>query len=142
MPNFFTHTNIPFPQTNTTKTLTGPTTKDGSATYAASTSALVQLSTSSGISWMGYDSSAGTGTAWTAVKALPAVSLTSGSSSGSASAGASSTSSGAVKPSGSAGTGGSGGATSDGVSVRVGGECQLCDWLVVGVLWVGVRLLV
>ena len=96
---------------------------------------------------MGYDSSAGTGTAWTAVKALPAVSLTSGGSSGSASAGASSTSSSAVKPSGSAGTGGGGGgggggSTSGGVSVRVGRACRLCDWLVVGVLWVGVGLLV
>ena len=92
---------------------------------------------------MGYDSSAGTGTAWTAVKALPAVSLTSGSSSGSASAGASSTSSGAVKPSGSAGTGGGGGgSTSGGVSVRVGRACWLCDWLVVGVLGVGFGLLV
>ncbi|KIJ96613.1 hypothetical protein K443DRAFT_280882 [Laccaria amethystina LaAM-08-1] len=128
--------------TNTTKTLTGPSTKDASATYTASTSALVQLSSSAGVSWMGYDSSAGTGTAWTAVKALPAVNLTSQSSgSGSASAGASSTGSGAVKPSGSAGAG-SGGSTSGGVSVRVGGGSWWWSCLVVGVLGVGVGLLV
>ncbi|EDR01459.1 uncharacterized protein LACBIDRAFT_310833 [Laccaria bicolor S238N-H82] len=41
--------------TNTTQTFTGPTIKDSSATYAASTSALVQLSSSGVISWMGYD---------------------------------------------------------------------------------------
>jgi len=135
-------TNGPLPQTNTTKTLTGPSTKDASATYTASTSALVQLSSSAGVSWMGYDSSAGTGTAWTAVKALPTVNLTSVSSgSGSASAGASSTGSGAVKPSGSAGTG-SGGSTSGGVSVRVGGGYWWWNCLVVGVLGVGVGLLV
>ena len=114
-----TNTHLPT-QTNTTKTLMGPTTKDASATYAASTSALVQLSTSMGVSWMGYDSSSGIGTGWTAVKALPAVSLTSGSS-GCASAGVSSMSSGAVQSSGSAGTGGGGGGMLGGVSVRVGG---------------------
>lgn len=124
--------------TNTTKTLTGPTTKDSSATYATSTSALVQLSTSAGVSWMGYDSSSGTGTAWSAVKALPSVNLTSVTSGS-----ASSTSSGAVKPSGSAGTssgGGSSSSKSGAVSGRVGKGW--CGSLVVGVLGVGLGLVV
>ncbi|KIJ91672.1 hypothetical protein K443DRAFT_474990 [Laccaria amethystina LaAM-08-1] len=50
-------------QTNTTQTFTSPTTKDSAATYAASTSALVQLS-SGVISLMGYDATSGRGTAW------------------------------------------------------------------------------
>ena len=74
---------------------------------------------------------------WTAIKALPTVSLTSGSS-GSASAGVSLMSSGVVKLSGSAGTGGGGGGTLGGVSVRVGGGCWWCGCLVVGIMWVGV----
>jgi len=65
-------------QTNTTKTLTGPRVKDAFATYSASTSALVQLSTSGKVSFLAYNPTTTTsGGSWAHISQLPQVAFTS-----------------------------------------------------------------
>ena len=61
-------------QTNTTKTLQGPSIKDSLATYFASTNSLVQLSSTGTVSYMPYSAnstSASPGVSWNTVKKLP-----------------------------------------------------------------------
>ncbi|KAK2465624.1 hypothetical protein APHAL10511_002516 [Amanita phalloides] len=61
-------------ETNTTQTLPGPTVKDASATYFASTTALVQLSSSGNVSYLLYNpnsASANTNVAWKILSKLP-----------------------------------------------------------------------
>ncbi|KAF8621239.1 hypothetical protein AX15_007951 [Amanita polypyramis BW_CC] len=61
-------------ETNTTQTLKGPTIKDADATYFASTTALIQLSSSGTVSYLLYNSSSpatNTNTAWNVVSKLP-----------------------------------------------------------------------
>jgi len=81
-------------ETNTTQTLAGPTIKDAAATYFASTSALVQLSSSGTVSYLLFNpnsTSANANASWGVVSTLPI---------------AVATSTGGTKPSGSAsGTG-------------------------------------
>jgi hypothetical protein len=84
-------------ETNTTKTLTGPTVQDPFATYSASTSALVQLTTGGKVAFLAYDPNTTTsGGTWSTVSSLPVAtfstsnnSSTSTSASGSASGGTS-----------------------------------------------------
>jgi len=78
-------------ETNTTKTLTGPPTVDPFASYYASTSALVQLTTSGNVAFLAYDPNTTTsGGTWATVSTLPSAvgSLSSGSGSSSEAAGA------------------------------------------------------
>ncbi|KAJ7054081.1 hypothetical protein C8F01DRAFT_1163830 [Mycena amicta] len=107
-------------ETNTTQTMPGPSIVDASATYFASTSALVQLSSSGAVSWIPYnpsDNSANSAAKWTSVANLAAVAPpTSGSSgsSGSSSAGQSSTKSTGTGTKTTAGAGGGSAASGTG----------------------------
>lgn len=99
-----------FPQTNSTETLKAPSAKDSKATYFASTTALVQLSSSGSVSYLAFDPETEAKNAaadWAPVKKLPVV-ATSSSPSGSPSGSGSSSS-----PSG---TKGAQGATSSSAS--------------------------
>ncbi len=95
-------------ETNTTKTIAGPTTKDANAQYAASITALVQLDSTGALSFIPYkqgDDSANGAATWSAISKVAAVAppASSGASGSSASAGASGTASGsASKATGSA----------------------------------------
>lgn len=86
-------------ETNTTKTLTGPPQQDPFATYSASTSALVQLSTSGQVAFLAYDPKTTTsGGTWATISMLPsAVGSLTGSATGAA-AGAASTGTSSSKP--------------------------------------------
>ncbi|KAF9444643.1 hypothetical protein P691DRAFT_807022 [Macrolepiota fuliginosa MF-IS2] len=60
--------------TNTTETLKAPSNKDSKATYFASTTALVQLSSSGSVSYLAYDQGApdkNTAASWVSVSKLP-----------------------------------------------------------------------
>ncbi|PFH53397.1 hypothetical protein AMATHDRAFT_55341 [Amanita thiersii Skay4041] len=92
-------------ETNTTQTLKGPSTKDPLATYFASKTALVQLSSSGSVSYLAYDQNAlstNTNAAWIAVNKLPSAgsshsatpNSTASAGQGAASTGASNTSTG------------------------------------------------
>jgi hypothetical protein len=71
-------------QTNTTQKLTGPATKDPLATYFASTTSLVQLSSSGAVSYLPYNpNTTSANPSWSSVKNLAGIA--SASSSGSAS---------------------------------------------------------
>ncbi|KAI0826544.1 hypothetical protein BC628DRAFT_1320150 [Trametes gibbosa] len=62
-------------ETNTTKTLAGPTTKDANSQYAASINALVQLDSTGSVSFIPYkqgDDSANAAAAWSAVSKIAA----------------------------------------------------------------------
>ncbi|KAL1943944.1 hypothetical protein VTO73DRAFT_3762 [Trametes versicolor] len=97
-------------ETNTTKTIAGPTTKDANAQYAASITALVQLDSTGALSFIPYkqgDDSANGAATWSAISKVAAVAppTSSGASGSSASAGASGTATGsASKSTGSAGS--------------------------------------
>jgi len=63
-------------ETNSTQQLAGPSTKDSNATYFASITSLVQLSSSGTISYLPYtqgDTAANSAAKWSTVSALPAV---------------------------------------------------------------------
>jgi len=97
IPDDGSHTYIVNVETNTTQTIAGPSTVDASATYFASTTALVQLSSSGAVSWLPYspsDTSANSAATWSTVKSLAAVSPPTSGSSPSASGGSSVTKSG------------------------------------------------
>lgn len=82
-------------ETNTTKTLTGPPTTDPFASYYASTSALVQLTTDGKVAFLAYDPATTTsGGTWTPISKLPTPSFASGGGSGSNGTGPSSSSGG------------------------------------------------
>jgi len=92
-------------ESNTTKTLSGPSVKDPFAQYYASTSALVQLTTSGQVNFLAYNQNTTTsGGTWTTISQLPSAL---GSLSGSSSAGA-----GAAAPTGSSSSGSSGSGSS------------------------------
>ncbi|KAI0646371.1 hypothetical protein C8Q79DRAFT_962275 [Trametes meyenii] len=81
-------------ETNTTKTIAGPSTKDPNAQYSASITALVQLDSKGDVSFIPYkqgDDSANAAAAWSAVQKIAAVAPASSTAS-SGSAGASGTS--------------------------------------------------
>ncbi|KAF5309535.1 hypothetical protein D9619_012349 [Psilocybe cf. subviscida] len=70
-------------ETNTTKTLTGPSQQDPFAFYSASTSALVQLTSDGHVAFLPYDPKTTTsGGTWTAITKIPTATSTSGSSPG------------------------------------------------------------
>ena len=72
----------PYEQSNTTKTLTGPPQQDPFASYSASTSALVQLTTSGKVAFLPYQPASTTsGGTWTTISKIPVASAVSGSSS-------------------------------------------------------------
>jgi len=88
-------------ESNTTKTLTGPPVPDPLASYSASTSALVQLTTSGKVAFLAYNQNTTTsGGTWSTITQIPVAtfstsnSSSSTSASGSASGGATSTSTG------------------------------------------------
>ena len=69
-------------QKNTTVTLTGPPQQDPFASYSASTSALVQLTTSGKVAFLPYQPGTTTsGGTWTTISKIPVVLASSGSSS-------------------------------------------------------------
>ncbi|KAF8632874.1 hypothetical protein AX17_004722 [Amanita inopinata Kibby_2008] len=73
-------------ETNTTQPLKGPITKDAAATYFASTTALVQLSSSGAVSFLAYDQnspSTNANTGWSAVSKLPSAGTAQSAGSGS-----------------------------------------------------------
>jgi hypothetical protein len=85
------------PQSNTTQTLKAPVNKDAQATYFATTSALVQLSSTGSVSYLPIDATnagANSNANWAAVSNLPVATpaspsaSSSGSASGTATAGA------------------------------------------------------
>jgi len=100
-------------ETNTTQTLKGPTTKDPSATYFASTNALVQLSASSGsVSYLQYtpgNTAASASASWSVVSKLPSATTT---VKGNVTSSSTSTATGASSTTG--GSGGSSGGKSSG----------------------------
>jgi len=102
-------------ESNTTKTLTGPSQQDPFATYTASTSALVQLTKSGKVAFLAYDPNTTTsGGTWSTIAKIPVATFSSSSgtsASGSASStasGAASTSTSSPKSNGSNGTSSSG----------------------------------
>jgi len=109
-------------ETNTTQTLKGPTAKDPLATYFASTSALVQLSSTGTVSFLPYSpgSNSNSAATWSVISKLPVASA-SAAPSASVSGSSSSSGTGAAKAAGAtqSSTGGANGATS-GKSVRYG----------------------
>ncbi|KAJ7088587.1 hypothetical protein C8R44DRAFT_649419 [Mycena epipterygia] len=116
IPDDGSHTYIVNVETNTTQTVAGPSIVDAAATYFASTTALVQLSSSGAVSWLPYsatDASANSAATWSTVKSLAAVappssgnSSSSGAASGSAKSTATKSGSGGAATN-SAGSGGS-----------------------------------
>ncbi|KIM36305.1 hypothetical protein M413DRAFT_291010 [Hebeloma cylindrosporum] len=75
----------PCGQKNTTKTLTGPPQQDPFASYSASTSALVQLTTSGKVAFLPYQPSSTTsGGTWTTISKIPIASASGNSSNGTA----------------------------------------------------------
>jgi hypothetical protein len=114
-------------ESNTTKTLTGPPVQDPFASYSASTSALVQLTTSGKVAFLAYNQNTTTsGGTWSTITQIPVAtfstsnSSSSTSASGSAASGATSTSTG----SSAAGTS----TTSGSLSIRAtvgGGDMKL-----------------
>ncbi|KAG5724835.1 hypothetical protein E4T56_gene12610 [Termitomyces sp. T112] len=85
-------------ETNTTKTLPGPSIKDSLATYFASTDSLVQLSSSGSVSYMPYSAnstSANPDASWNTVNKLPVALSSSSTSAGASSASGSNTAKGA-----------------------------------------------
>ncbi|KIL62237.1 hypothetical protein M378DRAFT_179751 [Amanita muscaria Koide BX008] len=103
-------------ETNTTQTLKGPSLTDARATYFASNTALIQLSSSGNVSYLLYDptsASANANAAWNVVSKLPVAVSASSSSSG---AGSSKTSSG----SGTSATGKASGSGNGASDIRVG----------------------
>ncbi|KAF8880017.1 hypothetical protein BD779DRAFT_1649151 [Infundibulicybe gibba] len=111
-------------ETNTTQALKGPTVKDPLATYFASTSALVQLSSAGAVSFLPYSpgSASNSAATWSVISKLPVASPSTPSASGSSASGTSSSSgTGAAKAAGAtqSSTGGANGAVS-GKSVRYG----------------------
>ena len=69
-------------QKNTTVTLTGPPQQDPFASYSASTSALVQLTTSGKVAFLPYQPGTTTsGGTWTTISKIPVALASSGSSS-------------------------------------------------------------
>jgi len=109
--------------TNSTQQLAGPPVKDPFATYSASTSALVQLTTSGNVSFLPYDQTANTtGGTWSSISALPQVTFSTSNPKSSSSA--SGTASGdASSSTGSATTGSNG--TSSGIRAVGGGGMHL-----------------
>ncbi|KAF9471116.1 hypothetical protein BDN70DRAFT_888444 [Pholiota conissans] len=70
-------------ETNTTKTLTGPPQQDSLASYYASTSALVQLTSSGQVAFLAYDPKATTsGGTWSTISKLPTSTTSSSSAPG------------------------------------------------------------
>ncbi|KAJ7182703.1 hypothetical protein C8R43DRAFT_967771 [Mycena crocata] len=135
IPDDGSHTYVMNVETNTTQTLAGPPTVDAKASYFASTSALVQLSSSGAVSWLPFsasDKSANSAATWSTVKSLAAVApasgggssaagAASGAASGSGKGSASKTASGggaaATGPSGTS-SGGAAGASGTGAATR------------------------
>ncbi|KAG6879845.1 hypothetical protein C0992_010803 [Termitomyces sp. T32_za158] len=86
-------------ETNTTKTLPGPSIKDSLAKYFASSDSLVQLSASGSVSFLPYSAnstSVSPSPSWSAVSKLPVASSSSSTSSGASSASGSNTAKGAT----------------------------------------------
>ncbi|KAF8898018.1 hypothetical protein CPB84DRAFT_1681602 [Gymnopilus junonius] len=139
-------------ESNTTKTLSGPSVKDPFAQYYASTSALVQLTTSGQVNFLAYNPNTTTsGGTWSAVSKLPSAASTLGSST-SAGAGAaaptgsgsgSSGSSGSIKPtaSGSSGNSSSGTSGANSGAVGMGSRSLGGIMLATGIAALGVLLL-
>jgi len=104
-------------ETNTTQTLKGPTVKDAGATYFASTTALVQLSSSGTVSYLPYvanSTSANSQATWTVVSKLPVAAAS--NSTGSTKTNGSSSAS----PSASGHASGSSGSSNGAADVRIG----------------------
>ena len=86
IPDDFSGTYVVNVESNTTRTLPPPTTKDTKSSYVASITSLVQLDSAGAVSFMPYvpgDSSTDSSTTWSSVKALAALPLPSSSTSGS-----------------------------------------------------------
>ncbi|KAF9043206.1 hypothetical protein BJ165DRAFT_1483332 [Panaeolus papilionaceus] len=129
-------------ETNTTKTLTGPLVKDPFATYSASTTALVQLTSDGKVAFLAYDPKATTsGGTWASISKLPNALSTSGSgSSGSGSSGSGSSGTGlSGSGNGNSGSGSSGGSSGNQTGNNAnnhGGALGLTPTSMGG-LWVG-----
>jgi hypothetical protein len=127
-------------ETNTTQTLKGPTTQDSGATYFASTSALVQLTSSGEVSFLPYNAgstSVNSAATWSTVSKLPKA-LAASSSSSAPPSGSSATGSTAKSITGSA-TGTTSGTAQGGVAT--GGAdtsgaltLQTASWALTGAL--------
>jgi len=105
-------------ESNTTKTLTGPAQQDPFATYSASTSALVQLTTSGQVAFLAYNPNTTTsGGTWSTISKIPVATFSLGSSS-SASGSATGTASGATSTSSSSGSSKNGTSTNASSSIR------------------------
>jgi len=145
-------------ETNTTQTVAGPSTVDAGATYFASTTALVQLSSSGALSWLPYsasDKSANSAAKWSPVTSLNSVTgSSSGSSSGSSGSSGSSASSGGSSPSKTATGGGAvttkasgsssgsaAGASQSGSSAAVSREVAWGSGTVLGLVTIALSLL-
>lgn len=119
-------------ETNTTKSLTGPIVKDPFATYSASTSALVQLTTSGQVAFLPYNpNTTTTGGTWSNVSVLPVATFSTSNSSTSTSA--SGTASGGTSTSTSSATAGANGNSSSGIRA-VGGGMNLVVGMALAVL--------
>ncbi|KAF4609935.1 hypothetical protein D9613_010263 [Agrocybe pediades] len=140
-------------ETNTTKTLTGPPVADPFASYSASTSALVQLTTDGKVAFLPYDPKTTTsGGTWSTLAKLPAITgsgtststggntSSSGTPGSSSSGGSSSSSGGNSSNNGGSGSGNSSSQTQNGngdkggaVSLRQGMWGVLLGTVVAGV---------
>jgi hypothetical protein len=94
--------------TNTTKTLTGPPIQDPFATYSASTSALVQLTTSGKVAYLAYNENTTTsGGTWATISQLPVATFSTSNSSSSTVSGSASRGTSTASSSSAPGTSGS-----------------------------------
>jgi hypothetical protein len=119
-------------ETNTTKSLTGPTVKDPFASFSASTGALVQLTTSGQVSFLPYNPNTTTsGGTWSNVSVLPVATFSTSNSNTSTSA--SGTASGATSASTSSASAGANGNSSSGIRA-VGGGMNLVVGMALAVL--------
>ncbi|KAF5382272.1 hypothetical protein D9757_008953 [Collybiopsis confluens] len=108
---------------NTTTSLAGPSTKDASASYFASNSAIVQLTSSGSVSWIPYTNSPSDSSAsWSTVKNLVSVAPTSSAGSGSGSATGTKSASGSSSTGGGSGSGSSSGSASGSSSGSASGS--------------------
>ncbi|PPQ96094.1 hypothetical protein CVT26_004726 [Gymnopilus dilepis] len=135
-------------ETNTTKTLSGPSVKDPFAQYYASTSALVQLTTSGQVNFLAYNQNTTTsGGTWTTISKLPSAASALSPSGSAGAAGAAPTGSSGGKSgssgsgSGSSGNSSSGGSGSNSGAVGMGSRGLGGMVLAAGLAVVGVLVL-
>lgn len=131
-------------ESNTTKTLTGPPQQDPLATYSASTTALVQLTSGGLVSFLPYNENTTTsGGTWSTITMIPVATFsTSSNSSGNASSSASGASPTSTGSSSSGGSGSNGTSKSGSSSIRgAGSDMTLKVGMALGILLGSVALL-